>query len=86
MARATPEQAAAQKFTQAVSTLDFRPKAFAVIIGMSSDAVQRRCLVTMMAFVDYLAEKFDNALYTGEEEFELCIQAKRMQDAMVHFR
>lgn len=86
MARATPEQAAAAKFIQAVSTLDFRPKVFSVMICMSSHAVQVRCLNTFMAVVDYLAEKFDNALYTGEDELELCIQAKRMQDAMVHFR
>lgn len=86
MARATVEQQGADSFVKAVSTLDFRPGVFAVIIGMSSHAVKLRCLQVLMAVVDNLAEKFDNALYVDDDEMELCIQAKRMQDAMIHFR
>jgi hypothetical protein len=39
-----------------------------------------------MAFVDGMSMILDENLYTDDEDFELCIQAKRMQDSMIHFR
>lgn len=86
MPRLTREAQAAGKFVTSVSTLDFDQNQFAAYLIGCKTQVRRRVLDLFMAFVDALSMKLDENLYTDDDEFDLCIQAKRMQDAMIHFR
>jgi hypothetical protein len=86
MPRSTKEAQAAGKFVASVSTLDFDKNQFASFLVGCRPQVKRRVLDLFMAFVDALSMKLDENLYTDDEDWVLCIDAKRMQDAMIHFR
>ncbi len=86
MARVTREAREASKFVTSVSTLDFDKNQFASFLVACKPQVKRRVLDLFMAFVDAMSMVLDENLYVDDEEFDLCIQAKRMQDAMIHFR
>lgn len=85
MARQPKEVAEANRFINGISVLDFNPNVWAAFVGMSSVAVQERVLGLFMALVDHLSRKIDMDLWSSDEELELCVKAKRMQDAMRPF-
>jgi hypothetical protein len=80
------ETVAASKFVTSVSALDFDQNLFASVLVACKPQVKKRVLDLFMAFVDGMSMILDENLYTDDEDFELCIQAKRMQDSMIHFR
>lgn len=86
MPRRLKETVAANKFVDSISTIDFDQKVFAQFLVMCKPQIKRRVLDLFMSFVDGLSMVLDENLYSDDEEYDICIQAKRMQDAMIHFR
>jgi len=79
------EERAVKNFLKMVGDIDFRPEIFAVHVSIATTALQHRVLDLLMAVVDHYSNMLDEDLYSPET-YDLCIRAKRMQDAMVHFR
>lgn len=82
----SPEAKAAKAFFQAMNVLAFDPARFALIFSRAELAVQKRALETLIALIDLLAFRWDEAHYSTEEEREFLIAAKRAADAMAPFR
>ena len=82
----SPEAKAAKAFFQAMNVLTFDPAKFALIFIRADLAIQKRALATLIAMIDILAARWDNAHYHNDEEMEFVIAAKRAQDAIAPFR
>lgn len=83
--RVTAEKKVVTKLIEGISTLDFQPGMFALHLGTASIRVQERVLECLMEYIDFLSLKWDEELF-GDHEADLCMKAKRMQDAMAPFR
>lgn len=85
MAVQSIEYKAVKNFLKSVGDIEFNPNLFALYIGMSSVAMQNRVIDLLVACIDSLANKWDENLYKPEE-MDLCVRAKRIQDAIAPFR
>lgn len=87
-ARLTQAMRAAKNFSASVSAIDFEVREFVVYLIGVDERVQDRILDIFMSFVDGLAMRLDEGLYdqTNHSQVALYVKAKRMQDAMLHFR
>jgi len=79
------EEKSVRSFLKMVGDIDFRPNVFAIHVAGSSVALQNRVLDLFMSVVDHYSLMLDENL-CSPDDFDLCIRAKRMQDAMVPFR
>ncbi len=82
----TPEAKAATTMGGMVSLITFNPNVFAATISAYPVRIQHRILDCFEAFIDHLCRKYDEQLWADDEDFELCVQAKRAKDALSHFR
>lgn len=85
MAVQSQEYKAVRAFLKTVGDIDFKPNLFALYLGMSSLTMQHRVIDLFMAFIDHLSRKIDEDLYSPED-YDICIRAKRIQEAMIPFR
>ena len=87
-ARLTLAMRAAKNFAAAVSPIDFEVREFVSYLIGVDQRVQNQILDVFMAFVDGLAMRLDEDLYdpADHNQVALYVKAKRMQDAMIHFR
>lgn len=85
MAAQTPEEKATKKFIESVSTLNFDPTMFVVMVNMCSLAVKKRVLLILILLVQSWARRYDQQMWSTQEEYAFYIDAKRADDAIQPF-
>lgn len=65
--------------------LSYDPRKFAALVAHCEPVIVKRAIETFMVLVDALSQRYDENDYQVED-LDLMVSAKRIQDAMVHYR